>query len=104
MKSTHKKPFSGKQKKQQLQDRRERKKEQEKKVKEQPKLQTDEEFLDETKQKVKQQIYAEKRDLRPRMLGMETKEEIDTRKQLANNPIDLTKRIEGRTIPLFDVI
>ncbi|KAL7712043.1 Guanine nucleotide-binding protein-like 1 [Entamoeba marina] len=60
------------------------------------------EFIKETKSKLNEQIYANKRDLRPKLLGMETKEVIDKRKELANLPIDLSKRINGRTIQIFD--
>ncbi|EDR27675.1 mmr1/hsr1 GTP binding protein, putative [Entamoeba dispar SAW760] len=102
MKSSHKRPFSGKQKKQQLSERRERKRgiveTQTKKN-----VQTEEELVSETKTKLKEQIFSTKRDLRPKLLGMETKEEIDERKKLADLPIDLTKRVDGRTIPLFDI-
>ncbi|ELP93520.1 mmr1/hsr1 GTP binding protein, putative [Entamoeba invadens IP1] len=61
--------------------------------------------IDEAKTKVAEQLSAQKRDLRPKMLGMETKEEIEKRKELAALPIDLTKReSKQRAIPFFESI
>ena len=60
--------------------------------------------IQQVKDRMTEQIYATKKDLRPKLLGMESKEAVDARKKLAELPIDLSKRIEGRSIPMFDNI